>query len=266
MTSLKSMIRAANTDAPSLYVAPRHARWLEQPENEQIYSAEAIQFVADALAGKFLTERSGRVSASSLGECPRKVLFGYAGAPKLGEDPDSQDLMGLGKWGHLRWQAEGISAGWIDGPAPNYGAELFYKGDLAGGTVDAVMVDDSIFELKTVHTFVYSRIVEREREPKRNHLLQVNCYFLLRGKEGQIASIVYEDRSSGSFHEFRVRPDRDYIDEVTAMLKQFSSWLEALELPEMLDECQMRVGNVYRNCPFRLYCPKQGNVLRIAGA
>lgn len=268
MPSLKDMLRAAQQpNALPLVVVPQHTRWLQMDEAERVYADEAIAFVAAVLRGDFKTERSRRISPSALGECPRRVLFGWAGAPQLPHNLDSQDLMDLGSWGHIRWQAEGITMGWITGHPPNHGAEVFLSdGENLGGTLDAVMYDDSIFELKTVGTFLYNRVVGVEREPKLTHRLQVHAYFKLRGREGQEASIVYEDRTTGHYHEFRIAENAQTHVMVDQLLDRFDQRIEDGTLPPMLGDCEMRQGPVYRDCPYRQWCPRQGDRLTVPGS
>src|SRR3954454_7159251 len=139
-------LREVEGKASPLFVTGPHTEWMERPEEEQIYSPEAIRFVGDVMAGKYARPRAGRFSPSSIGKCPRRLLFGFAGAPQVGENPDSSDLKGLGKWGHLRWQAEGLSMGWMEAGE----VWTFDPVRRVGGSIDGMNADDSVFELKTV--------------------------------------------------------------------------------------------------------------------
>lgn len=253
MTNLKQLLRNAARGTALVVVGP-HTEWLERPEEEQIYSERALQFVHDALRRKFKHERSGRFSPSAIGKCPRRVVFGYAGAPGLPPDIDNQEQMDHGSWSHLKWQAEGLTMDYMTD------AEVWaYDEDLrCGGSMDAALVDDSIFELKTVIWPIYNRVVQVASWPEYEHLLQTATYLLLADKE--MASIVYEDRGSGQFHEFRI-PRTDKLEaEVLRLLRSYAGYVDADELPPMLDRCEMRTGNVYKRCPFREICPKAVNV------
>lgn len=248
MSSLKSMLNQEKRGDQLIVTAP-HTAWLETPEIEQSYSEEAIAHVVRVLRGEHKRERTKRFSPSSMGECNRRVVFGYVGAPRLGEDPDNLDLMGLGNWGHLRWQAEGLSQGWLT-RAEVWSMDRAYP---AGGTLDGVLLDGSIFELKTTRSQLFTKIVDRENEPNFHHLLQVHAYmrFTRRSK----ASIVYEARDSGQFHEFRVQRDPDISKIVAELLEELTQYVADDELPPMLDDCEMRRGDYYKRCPFRKYCP-----------
>lgn len=247
MASLKGLFESAQR-GEQLVVTKYHADWIELPPDEQTYTPEAIQFVADALAGKFKHPRVGRFSPSSLGMCQRRLHFGYEGAPQVGEDLDASDLMGLGTWGHLRWQAEGLSQGymleaevWVHDPDLN-----------VGGSMDAALLDGSGFELKTVRTSLYNKFVVNEREPKWEHKLQFGAYAIISGRTW--GSIVYEDRANGQFHEFRVEMSGELEKAVFTEIKELNNWLDRGKRPPILDDCEMRTGYVYKSCPYRKVC------------
>jgi hypothetical protein len=249
MASLKELVRSAQAGENLVVTAP-HADWMEMLEHEQRPNAKALRYVVRALLGDFKHERSGRFSPSSMGECPRRILFEYAGAPRLAKDIDSQEMADHGTAAHLKWQIEGLTMGymteaevWVDDP------EL-----MVGGSIDAELVDSSIFELKTVHPFVYNKIVLDQRAPKWEHLLQVNTYLMLSGADW--CSVVYEDRGSGQFHEFRISREPKIEKEVIRRLQGYKRHALDDTLPPQLPDCELRVGATYRRCPFRMMCPK----------
>lgn len=268
-TSGVSQLRAAQdrlaARTPRIVTGP-HQAWIETPEFERPYSPRAIAFVADVLAGKYKHERVGRFSPSSMGTCLRRTAFGFAGAPQMGEDPDSIDLMGLGTWGHLRWQAEGMS--WpperpyiLDGEVWVHRPEL-----LTGGSMDATLWDGSLFELKTA-AFGKFRDVATANEPYEPHRVQVGVYFILSEalEDGPIndASIVYEERATGQFVEFRYERNERDDRAAAAMLQELGNHVADDTLPEMLPECEerRREGQFsktpqWKICPFRKWCPK----------
>ncbi len=247
MTSNKAMLKAIQAGT-RLYVTKKHAEWLERPESEQVITETAADFVREALLGKFKHARTGRFSPSSAGGCKRRALFAFYGAPQLGENLDSYDLMGLGTWGHLRWQAEGLSY-----PYMHAGEVWVYEPAVrTGGSIDATLLDDSLFELKTVMSSKMNKVL-KEDSPLIEHRLQVEVYFELSGAD--IASVVYEDRSTGSFHEFRYRSDPRTRTQAVEWVNRLNDFEAADQLPDMLDDCEMRQGQVYRNCPYRKHCP-----------
>lgn len=253
MPTLKELIRSIE-QGDNLVVTYPHARWLEMPEQEQVYSPEAIEHVSKVLRREYKHERSGRFSPSAMGKCPRRIVLGYAGAPQLPPDLDNQEQMDHGSWTHLKWQAEGITMGWMKA------AEVWtYSEDLwTGGSMDGDLEDGSNFELKTAGWNVYSKVVTIDHSPNFEALLQDATYKLLADKDW--SSIVYEDRSSGQFHEFRYPRDAKLEKEVIRRIRSYQGYVEQDELPPVLPDCEMRVGTEYRRCPFRKNCLKAKTV------
>jgi len=253
MATLKGLLNEAQRGSDLVVTAP-HTEWMETPEEEQNYSDEAITFIGDVLRRKYKHPRAGRFSPSAMGECHRRVVFGYAGAPQLPPEMDNQEMMDHGSWTHLKWQAEGITLGYMKA------AEVWvFDEDLkCGGSMDAVLYDDSGFELKSAGWNIYNRVVLKDCYPKYENLLQDAAYKLLRDFDW--TSVTYEDRSSGNFHEFRIPRDAKLEKEVIKRLKTYNAFVQADKLPPMLDECEMRMGQVYKRCPFRKICAKAKSV------
>jgi hypothetical protein len=225
-----------------------HVQWLETPEDEQIDSEEALDFMVRVRRKEFKHARPGRFSPSAIGECSRRVLFGFAGAPQQQPDIDNQEMMDHGTWTHLKWQVEGLTMGYMKAcEVWAYDADL-----LTGGSMDAVLVDDSLFELKSAGWSIYNRIVNVDGWPKWENLLQVHAYFILSGMD--VASVVMEDRSSGNFHEFRIDRDAKTEKEVYRLLNSYKRYAEDDSLPDMLDMCTQKIGTVYKRCPYRKVC------------
>lgn len=237
-----------------LVVTQPHARWLATPEEEQRYSDRAKEHVQKAMSGDFKHPRPGRFSPSSMGKCHRRVMFDYAGAPQHPAKPAMMEMADAGSWSHMKWQSEGLTTGWAKD------AEVWvYDSDLrCGGSADAVLTDDSLFELKTANTYVYRRIVDINAWPKSENLLQVAVYLLL--LDLQWSSVVYEDRSSGQFHEFRVPRDAARETEALRRLKLYRMYAEDDELPQVLDECKGEGGTTFLGCPYRDICIKSVSV------
>src|SRR3954467_9727849 len=105
MPSLGDQLRQAQRKLPLVVPGP-HARWLETPEEERVVTEEAAQFAKDVLLGKYKHPRIGRFSASGLGGCERALALGFHGYSKVGENPDSQELMTMGTRDHFWWQVE----------------------------------------------------------------------------------------------------------------------------------------------------------------
>jgi hypothetical protein len=257
MTSLKELVNAAHSGQDLMVTGP-HSEWMERLEHEQQPSARAVAYMLKALFGVYKHPRPGRFSPSSMGECPRRIVFEHAGAPQLAKDIDFQEMADHGTAAHLKWQLEGLTMGymadaevWVEDP----GLDI-------GGSIDAVLVDDSVFELKTVHPFVFNKIVLDAKAPKWEHLLQVNTYLMLSGRDW--ASVVYEDRGSGQFHEFRIKRNEGIEREVIRRLRSYHSYVQSDLLPPQLSDCELRIGGTFRRCPFRKMCHKPATYTQAA--
>lgn len=232
----------------NLVVTGPHYEWMETPEDEQLPSRKAMAHVIRVLLRQFKHQRVGRFSPSSMGECPRKVVFGYAGAPQEAPDAELTEMADHGTMAHLRWQLEGLTMGYMDE------GEVWVedKDLLTGGSMDGRLVDGSIFELKTAAPGVWNRIVLDNKAPKWEHLMQAHTYFIL--SDATWASVVYEDRAYGNFHEFRVERDDKIEREVLRKLRGLKQWVLDDELPPLLDMCDQKMGKVFRGCEYRKIC------------
>ena len=259
MPGIADMLRQANearkNPALAAVVTPLHTQWLELPEDERYErtTEEAAQFAKDVLLGKYKRPRVHRFSASGLGGCERRLLFGYAGVEQLGEDPDAQDLMSMGSHDHLFWQVEGLSMGWLKL------CERFVlnKRTRVGGSIDGIIFDDSIWELKTVTTGKFSKMTD-QNWPFHDHLVQADEYGEQWGSD--YISIVYQDRQYGTYREFRIERDDKINKWRLELIERLNNHLADDTLPPMLADCEIRVGPTYRQCPYRKYCPSATRV------
>jgi hypothetical protein len=253
VTSLKALINAARSGEDLIVTGP-HYRWIRMLESQQIYSPEAIAHALKVFLRLYKKQRSGRISASMLGGCPRAAVFSFAGAPQAAPDPGSQEIFDHGSVGHLKWQMEGLTLGYMKK------AEVWVEDkDLrVGGSMDALLSNDDVFELKTCAPSVFRKVVAENLWPKAEHIPQVDGYMLLR--DAPYASLVYEDRSYGGFHEFRM--ERDAVREAALLrrLRILNRYIDEDDLPPMLPDCEQKTGPTYRQCFFRVHCPKLGSV------
>lgn len=265
--SMKEIYEEASKGNP-LLVTREHSRWLEMPEDDRFglinEERELLQPVIDKLIfGKAKVPRVGRISASGLGMCPRRQLFGFAGAPAIGEDPDSGDLMSMGTHDHLWWQIEGIVMGWLTdvepfaGYDPRSGIDPL-EGGLVGGSIDGVGNEVPLFELKTVISQKYTRIVQVDDTPAIENLLQFDWYADELGTD--VGSMVYQERGGGSYHEYWVERTPEIARKREDIVERLGNSIADDTLPPMLEDCEQRQGTVFRNCPFRKYCPKAHTV------
>lgn len=253
MTSLKALINSA-TSGENLIVTGPHYAWIERLETDQVPSPKAVAHAIRAYLRLYKHPRAGRFSASALGGCRRAVVFGYANAPQVITETAGEEIFNHGTVSHLRWQMEGLTMGYMAA------AEVWVEDKelKVGGSLDAVLDNGDVFELKSAAPSVYRRVVEEARWPKAQNVTQADAYMLL--KDAPFASLVYEDRSYGDFHEFRIERDTRREKALLRELRTLGRYLEEDDLPQMLDDCELRLGKVYRQCYFRQVCPKMSTV------
>lgn len=297
MASLKDVVRQAHGLAKSksladedpdktfpAWVQPRHLAWLALPEEERQWSEVALQFATDALRGTYKHPRHHRVSPSSMGSpCERELLFGYGGAPKLPFPPANVEKMDEGTFHHLRWQMEGLSAGYMQA------AEVWLHSEAlrCGGSADAHLSDGSLFELKKTGDHLYKAIVTGRGSAANyakgmvaKHKLQMESYWLVdevgaaeRGEQPKLSpfgSLVYQNGSDPSqIYEVRMRTSPARRREVHRILESLHDWIDIDELPDMLEGCARAAAgeqvttqemNIYARCAYRLHCPSATGV------
>ena len=163
----------------------------------------------------------GRLRPSMMGNpCDREIALAYEGYP---QEPSKVEWMlkaEMGSWLHYQWQAELMTGYVLNGEevkpllvTPE--VKVRWSDGLIVGSADGLLSDGSLLELKTVGTKMYATGMFREppvvewEAPKWEHLVQVNAYMYGLGV-GE-ASVVYIDRDTNDFTEFRCLIDSDIV-------------------------------------------------------
>jgi hypothetical protein len=246
--SLKNMIKATHQELP---ITMRHEIWMTKTNGNPVYSAKAIAFAAEALAGDAGSQRRRKkmFRASAAGQCHRKQVFSYLDMPKT-ESVDSKlaSIFITGNMLHLKWQLAGLTEGWlVDAEVPVDRPELN-----AGGTMDGITYMDGGFEFKTINTRGFMSVMEYG--PKVIHLLQVHHYMFL----GNLShfSVIYENKDTGEWKEFYVPRNEELISQAALNISTLNASLERKELPSVLHECDTEEGPTFRQCAYREICLK----------
>lgn len=240
---MTQMIRDA-----ALPITSRHEMWMSKNPNPQ-YSQEALDFARLALGHEVggNRKRSTSYRASGTGGCKRKQQFsalGYKGEVDI--DATLANIFATGNFLHLKWQMSGLTEGWLSqAEVPMELPEYDF-----GGTLDGILWDGSLFEFKSINSRGFSQV--NEFGPKNDHVYQTHGYMLLGGFEQ--VSIVYEDKGTGDWREFRVERDDNLVEEIKQSLIDLNEMKEREELPEPLSQCIDKTGYQYRHCPFRNIC------------
>ena len=228
-----------------LTITPVHEKWLAKNPNPE-YSQEAKDFLAGQI-GKPDRVRTGSFSPSSAGKCLRRRQFEYLGLPRRPFRTSLIQVLHNGTWVHLRWQAAGLSAGWLDqAEVPVAYEDLGMK-----GTMDGRLVNGMGLEIKSINSNGFRYVMKHG--PKREHLHQVTSYALASGIKDW--AILYEDKDTNEYREFVFTPDEVGLDSVWGEYEKLMMAGSQGRLIEMKDECWAKQGSEYLQCPFRDICP-----------
>lgn len=231
-----------------LIVTPPYEEWLDRnPEG-------TIDPNVAALMAQFMStpdrDRSGSFSASQAGYCLRRQELAFLGVQPPGvHDTHTVRIFNNGKWLHLKWQAELLTAGIIDV------AELTVKRPKlkARCTLDGVGVAangrytnyDFGLEIKGRNDYTYGDQVKNDPDEKTRR--QVDMQFLLGGFDVMV--ILNENKNNQSFHEWVFYRDDERVDEAEMELRDLSRAIDKGRLHPMLDECKLQTGE-FNKCPF----------------
>ena len=226
--SLKSQIQAVQKGLP---ITVMHEEWMVA-NHEPHYSPAARAFAAQQLAGKSGSQRLRKkmFRASNAGTCQRKQILAVLGIPR-NERIDSRlsGVFATGNFIHLKWQMQGLTAGWLTQ------AEVpVDRDDLnAGGTMDGVLHTDGGFELKSINTRGFGSV--NTYGPKDMHLEQTDHYMYLGDLDH--FSIVYENKDTQDWREFVHRRDDKRMKAVEESLQTLNNYLADQRLPKVLPDC-----------------------------
>lgn len=227
-----------------LVITRRHEAWMSG-QDDLVYTTGALSFAAEQLRAKDRI-REGTISASSLGGCMREQQFTYLGMPKMPHSPQSLMRMANGRFMHLRWQMAGLSEGWLPRAEVPVGDNPYRL----SGTMDGIVYDESVLELKSINSHGFSRVVSFG--PLIPHLFQMATYLMCTERDRGL--FVYECKDNQEYREIAVGRDQLPLD--LARYKAEDLWAanEAHKLIEPLDKCLDRQGWEYEYCPFRDRC------------
>jgi hypothetical protein len=241
------MVTAVKGDLP---ITVMHEKWLtENPD--PVYSDRALEFAAMQLSGKSGSQRLRKrmFRASSANTCPRRQVLTYISIPVRREITSTLgNIFATGNFLHLKWQMQGLTAGWLaDAEVPFDVDELH-----AGGTADGVLYTGGGFEFKSINDRGYGNVMTYG--PKEDHLEQTDNYMFLGGLDHY--SIVYENKNNGEWREFLHRRDDARMLAVAERFDRLNQHVEDKKLPVVLEDCKHEEGQKFRQCPFRDSCLK----------
>lgn len=232
-----------------LTITPRHEAWLAANPNAS-YSDEAKQFLAAEL-GKPQRDRTKSFSASGAGSCMRARQFQFLGLPQRPYRTSLIQVFHNGTYVHLRWQAAGLSEGWLKAAeVPLDSPEFMLK-----GTMDGLTYKDQGLEIKSINSNGFRNVMAHG--PKRAHLYQITSYILAGGPKDWV--VLYEDKDTNEYKEFNFTPDDKLQYAVRHEQELLVEKTQDNYLVDLKDECWAKQGTEYLQCPFRDICPLMKN-------
>jgi len=221
----------------------------DQEPNEWAIKSVADSLIADAMSGR-RSDGSERFRPSMIGnDCQRAQVFSYLGFEQSESREEWKQMADAGSWLHYKWQYEGMAAGWLVEPE----IQVEIPEWRLRGAADGLCKDDSVFELKTLGTDKYmgrrgTMPVHKWETPVREHIRQVHAY--MHALDVRAASIVYVNRDSNAFREFRVHWDPAIFAEMDLFVKEMIDSVDSGSLPPILSGCQQAMKSLHNPSAF----------------
>lgn len=240
-----------------LIITPIHRRWIATHGSNPPLSKDAKALLRQELLSSGKRMAGPRLfRASDAGACQRKRMMHRLGFEATRKPPlQNLAIMRSGIWAHARWQADGLSAGWLRPGSPEF--PLYDPSGRYRMKLDGILTEGGFnFELKTAKpgagSYSYD-MVKASNKPLRSHALQA-----LYGAEAlgvEKAVVLYENRADMQFLEFHVERTAATVQAVNDDLGPLVEQLEGEKMPPVLPACVEKRGMDYNMCDFRDSCP-----------
>lgn len=241
-------------------VTPRYRKWLRSGALDQGYPDWVVELIQKELH-KQSRDRTRSFSGSSAGACLRQQEFGFLGVPPPIEAHPSTDLLSIfddGRWRHLRWQANLLSAAILG----RIEVSLDWPAKRSKGSMDGagIVPDDHPnpkwrgeefgFELKGVNGFQFSKLV-KQPIPDEKHLDQVVRYMLVSGL--RLFVVLYECKLTQKTHEWVIERTPKLERAISYSKEELDALNEAVDrkrLHPQLRSCAARMGPYWSGCAY----------------
>ncbi|MFE9742935.1 hypothetical protein [Streptomyces sp. NPDC006477] len=244
--ALREMMNESLKD--DLIVTPLYEEWLDRNPDGTIDPDVAANMAA--LMSTPDRVRSGSFSASQAGYCLRRQELAYLGVRTPGViAPRLKRIFNNGKWVHLRWQAQLLTAGIIDSAEatvkkPSLRARATLDG-MGIAQVGRYKGYDFGLEIKGRNDYTYSDQVKNDPDEKTRR--QVDFQFLLSGFDVKV--ILNENKNNQEFHEWVFYRDEERVADARQELEDLNRAIDRGRLHSMLPECKISTGE-FNTCPF----------------
>lgn len=218
------------------------------------YTKAAYDRLMEVIEADTLTadrgDGSGRIRPSSIyAPCPRMKLLSFYGFRSDELEQRGKDYTADGTFGHYRWQLMGLSAGVFS----DIEVKVEYAPWRLAGSLDALLTDGTPFEFKRMGSWRYRKAVNsKAQRPYDDHLWQVHGYMKATGTEE--CSLVYENRDTLEFHEFRVQFDPEIYRALQEDMEMLDEHITNGSMPDILPDCIERKGTLFAGCHWKKAC------------
>lgn len=244
--NLKTIINHLSDD--HLILTPGVFRWLTQHPEGLVLDEENVKLL-NSLVTKQPRDRSASFACSARLQCMRRQQFTWLGAPRQATlNAELQNKFNDGTWRHLRWQLMLIKADLVEGiEVPVYNEYYNLVGSMdARGTSEKW--GSYGVEVKGVGSLSFVK-----DGPYTTHLHQIHSYFVA-DPSIDVFSLVYEDKMTQQWREYIVEKDMQIMKSVRRELRALKTYTEKKKFLPMIDECKLRRGPAFRDCPYSSIC------------
>ena len=243
---LRSMLELSLQD--DLIVTNAFESWLDGNPDGTI-SPEAAATITRQMV-KPDRDRRFSFSASQAGSCFRRQELAFLGVQRVGvTDEKLRRIFNNGRWVHLKWQAQLLTAGIVDviemdikNPKLKARCTLDGVGTALRGRYQG---QDFGLEIKGRNDYTYTQ--QARDEPDESTRRQVDFQLLLSGFD--VAVILNENKNNQQYKEWVIYRDDERIKDARAELRSLSKAIDDGRLHPMLPMCKRQEGE-FNKCPF----------------
>jgi len=190
-----------------------------------------------------------RFYISDSGKCPRQIFFKFKKAPRKEMEPRLLRIFDQGDYVHLRLTRDLFSLGIVVASE----IDIPPREDI-GGRADAIIrINNELYlvDLKSIN----SNILYKMKEPKEDHILQVQLYLhFFKLKKG---ILLYEGKDNSAIKEFQVEYDKKVAEKILNDFKRLKINVEKDLIPQQLPDFPDNWQCQY--CQFREICDMSGS-------
>ena len=186
--------------------------------------------------------------ATDAGKCPRQIFFKFKKAPAEEMDARMLRIFDQGNYVHLRLMRDLFALNIVVASE----IDIPLNDDIAGRADAIVRINNELYvvDFKSINSSILSRM----KEPKEEHVLQLQIYLHFFGiKKGVL---LYEGKDNSEIKEFIIDYDRKLAEKTIIDFKRIKKNLEQNLIPAALPDWPKNWQCQY--CQFRKLCEMIG--------